>query len=119
MEDCDDVTSHLRFFVLLPLGRLSLGAFCLLNSPHIHDTEQWSEHYGTLVSEQRRLISGKRYAACRDKSVNPTVSSVKTVKTEPTLASSIPRDVEEGPATLVTARLTERSHLADQCAHVL
>ena len=70
-----------------------------------YNAEQWGRHYKTLVSAQQKLISAKKYAACRDKSVSPTFKWVKTVKTRPNVKTKIPGTSKKAPATVVTARL--------------
>ncbi len=70
-----------------------------------YNDEQWDKHYRTLVSAQQKLITAKKYAACLDKSVNPALKWIKTVKTRPNVTSSIPGSSHKAPATLVTARL--------------
>lgn len=83
-----------------------------------YNAEQWHQHYRTLVSAQQKLISAKKYAACRDKSVNPTFKWVKTVKTKPNVKSSIPGTSKKAPATLVTARLRVSGFTLPITAHM-
>ena len=83
-----------------------------------YNAEQWDHHYRTLVSAQQKLISAKKYAACRDKSVNPTFKWVKTVKTKANVMSSIPGASKKAPATLVTARLRVSGFTLPITAHM-
>jgi hypothetical protein len=83
-----------------------------------YNAEQWDKHYRTLVSAQQKLISGKKYAACRDKSVNPTFKWVKTVKTKANVMSSIPGTSKKAPATLVTVRLRVSGFTLPITAHM-
>jgi len=83
-----------------------------------YNAEQWDQHYRTLVSAQQKLISAKKYAACRDKSVNPTFKWVKTVKTKANVKSSIPGTSKKAPATLVTARLRVSGFTLPITAHM-
>ncbi len=70
-----------------------------------YNAEEWDQHYLALVAEQQKLISAGRYAACRDKSVNPTFKWIKTVKTKADVMTSIPGTPRKAPATQVTVRL--------------
>ncbi|MCA0295221.1 MAG: hypothetical protein LCH96_07895 [Actinobacteria bacterium] len=83
-----------------------------------YNAEQWDRHYETLVSAQRSIITEKRYAACRDKSVNPTFTWVKTVKTKANVKSRIPGTSEAKPATVVTARLKVQGFTLPVTAHM-
>ena len=83
-----------------------------------YNAEQWDQHYRTLVAAQQKLISAKKYAACRDKSVNPTFRWVKTVKTKDNVMSSIPGTSKKAPATLVTVRLRVSGFTLPITAHM-
>lgn len=83
-----------------------------------YNAEQWDQHYKTLVSAQQKVISAKKYAACRDKSVNPTFKWVKTVKTKANVMSSIPGTSKKAPATLVTVRLRVSGFTLPITAHM-
>lgn len=91
------MTSHLPLAVVLPL----LG--CVMALP---------------ASSARKVITEKRYAACRDKSVNPTSKWVKTVKTKANVKSKIPGTSRTQPATLVTARLRVQGFTVPITAHM-
>jgi len=82
------------------------------------NAEEWDKHYATLVDAQRKVISEKRYTACRDKSVNPSFKWVKTVKTKANVQSKIPGTSRTQPATLVTARLKVQGFTLPITAHM-
>jgi len=83
-----------------------------------YNAEQWDRHYATLVAAQRKVITEKRYAACRDASVNPTFTWVKTVKTKANVKSRIPGTSETQPSTVVTARLKVQGFTLPITAHM-
>lgn len=83
-----------------------------------YNAEEWDKHYATLVDAQRKVISEKRYTACRDKSVNPSFKWVKTVKTKANVQSKIPGTSRTQPATLVTARLKVQGFTLPITAHM-
>ena len=69
------------------------------------NAEQWDKHYATLVNAQRKLISAKKYAACRNKKVTPTFKWIKTASTKANVKTTIPGTSLKKLATRVIARL--------------
>ena len=69
------------------------------------NAEQWDEHHATLVGAQRKLISAKQYAACRNKKTTPTFKWIRTASTKPNVITRIPGTSVKAPATVVVARL--------------
>jgi len=83
-----------------------------------YNAEQWDRHYASLVAAQRKIITEKRYASCRDTSINPTFTWVKTVKTKANVKSKVPGTSRTQPATLVTARLRVQGFTLPITAHM-
>lgn len=69
------------------------------------NAEDWDKHYATLVSAQRKLISAKKYAACRNKKASPTFKWIKTASTKANVKTKIPGTSLKMRATRVIARL--------------
>lgn len=67
--------------------------------------EDWDKHYATLVREQQKLISAKKYVACRNKETAPTASWVKLVGSKPNVKTKIPGTSVTKRSVAVTARL--------------
>lgn len=83
-----------------------------------YNSEQWDRHYATLVTAQRKVISEKRYTACRDASTNPTFKWIKTTKTKADVPSKIPGTSTTQRATLVIARLRVQGWTLPVTAHM-
>lgn len=83
-----------------------------------YNNNEWELHYQTLVPAQQKVISEKRYVACRDKDTSPEFKWLRVVSTKPNVKTKIPGTSVTLPATVVVVRFRVMGFSLPVTAHM-